>query len=379
MVRKKKSMESETLNPNEMNQLKLNLNRGLKVFFKDALRIALRNPLQAFSFIRTLKWLKQSARLRSQWMEQGVHVPPIIIFSITNECNLACQGCYARSFHQKTNRELSDSEMRGIVEQAEELGVSFFVIAGGEPFVRPEIVRIMKDFPKMIFLVFTNGVLIDEEMIEQFKKNKNVVPMISLEGNETHTDRRRGEGTYKKIEQIMAQLRKKGVFFGTSLTLTKQSFSTITSPQYIEGLIRTGCKFFLYLDYTPTQAGTEDWVLTNEQHDQVMSFMKSYRSQYPALFIGVPWDEIDVGGCLSAGRGFIHINAEGDVEPCPFAPFSDTNLKHVTLKEALQSEFITRLRQIPELSQYTGGGCALWKNQERVVSVLRQSRKSCRG
>ncbi len=365
-------MKSVTAQAREMNQLKLNLNRGLKIFFRDALRIALRNPLQALSFFRTLRWLKQSARLRSQWMEQGVHVPPIIIFSITNECNLKCQGCYAQSFHQMTNRELSDSQMRGIVEQAEELGVSFFVIAGGEPFMRPEILRIMKDFPKMIFMVFTNGVLIDNKMIEQFKKNKNVVPLISLEGNEANTDCRRGEGTFKKIEEIMTQMRKKGIFFGTSLTLTRHSFSTITHPDYIQGLIGTGCKFFLYLDYTPTQAGTEDWVLTDEQHNQVMSFMKSCRSKYPALFIGVPWDEIDVGGCLSAGRGFIHINAEGDVEPCPFAPFSNANLKNMSLKKALQSEFLATLRQIPELSKYTGGGCALWKNQEKVASVLRQ-------
>ncbi len=106
-----------------------------------------------------------------------------------------------------------------------------------------------------------------------------------------------------------------------------------------------------------------------------MPLMKSFRSQFPALFIAVPWDEMDVGGCLSAGRGFIHINAEGDVEPCPFAPFSDANLKQVSLKEALQSKFLASLRQIPELSKYTGGGCALWKNQEKVVSVLRESRE----
>lgn len=49
-------------------------------------------------------------------------------------------------------------------------------------------------------------------------------------------------------------------------------------------------------------------------------------------------------GCLSAGRGFIHINAEGNLEPRPFAPFSDVNLKEVTLKEALRSEFPEEIR-----------------------------------
>ncbi|MBN2028756.1 radical SAM protein [bacterium] len=366
-------IESGTFELKDENQLKLDLNRGIKVFFRDALRIALRNPKQAISFLRTLRWLRRSARLRSAWVKQGVQVPPIIIFSVTNECNLKCQGCYAQSFHQKTDHELSDDEVRNIVEQSKELGVSFFVIAGGEPFLRSKILDIMKDFPEMIFLVFTNGVLIDNDMIDQFKKYKNVVPLISLEGDGLDTDRRRGEGTYKKIENIMAQMDKKGIFFGTSLTLTRQSFSTIMNRSYIQNLIKAGSKFLLYIDYTPTQEGTEDWVLTDEQRNKVMDLMKFFRLNYPALFIAVPWDEVDVGGCLSAGRGFIHINAEGDVEPCPFAPFSDINLKYVSLKEALRSEFLSALRQIPELSRYTGGGCALWKNREKVVSVLRQS------
>ncbi len=46
------------------------------------------------------------------------------------------------------------------------------------------------------------------------------------------------------------------------------------------------------------------------------------------MFIEVPGDEDEIGGCLGAGKGFIHISAEGDVEPCPFAPYSDMNLRN---------------------------------------------------
>jgi MoaA/NifB/PqqE/SkfB family radical SAM enzyme len=169
----------------------------------------------------------------------------------------------------------------------------------------------------------------------------------------------------------MGQLRKKRIFFGTSITLTRPNFEKVTAPGFIGKLVNIGCKFFLFLDYTPTQEGTEEWVLLDDQRLQVTRLMKFFRKQFSALFIGVPWDEVEVGGCLSAGRGFVHINAEGDVEPCPFAPISDANIKEVSLKEALQSDFLRRIRQIPELSKYTGGGCALWKNRERVRSLFR--------
>jgi MoaA/NifB/PqqE/SkfB family radical SAM enzyme len=348
------------------------LNEALKIFFKDALKTTLRNPVQAFHFFRTIRWQMKAARIRSRWAQQGVPVPPILIFSITNKCNLDCKGCYQKEFHPSTEQELNADKLKEITQEAKKLGIYFFVIAGGEPLIRPEMLQITQEYPEIIFLVFTNGTLIDESMVKQFKRQKNVVPLISLEGDADDTNERRGEGTYEHVLKTMGQLRKNGTFFGTSITLTKPNFATVTALKFIGDLANVGCKFFLFLDYTPTQKGTEDWVLLDDQRMQVMSLIKSFREQFSALFIGVPWDEMDVGGCLSAGRGFVHINAEGDVEPCPFAPISDSSLKDVSLKEALQSEFLKRIRQIPELSKYTGGGCALWKNRERVRSLFEQ-------
>jgi hypothetical protein len=43
------------------------------------------------------------------------------------------------------------------------------------------------------------------------------------------------------------------------------------------------------------------------------------------------------GGCLASGRGFVHINASGDLGPCPFAFYFDTSLKSVGLRQGLRS------------------------------------------
>ncbi|MCK4618168.1 radical SAM protein, partial [Candidatus Aerophobetes bacterium] len=75
---------------------------------------------------------------------------------------MSCSGCYAQALHPPSDNEMSEAEIRRMMSEARELGVSFFVIAGGEPFLRPEILEIMKDFPEILFLVFTNGLLIDE-------------------------------------------------------------------------------------------------------------------------------------------------------------------------------------------------------------------------
>ena len=142
------------------------LNRGLRVFFSEFVRVSLPRPGQALFFGRTvLRWQRQAARRRARQAAEGLHVPPIAIFSITNRCNLRCKGCYAQAIRHEGPEELSPGQLRGIVAQADALGISFFVIAGGEPLTRPEIVDITRDFPNILFLLVTNGLLLDAPLI----------------------------------------------------------------------------------------------------------------------------------------------------------------------------------------------------------------------
>ncbi len=363
------------------------VDRSVGAFFLRAVMVSLGRPAQAWRFVRTVRWQAAAAKTRRSWQKSGVLVPPIIIFSITHRCNLRCAGCYAQSFLGGRSAgcegadgadgveaagppELSDAKLRSVVAEAAELGVSFFVIAGGEPLMREELLAVAEAYPRMIFLVFTNGVLLDEAMVGRVSRLKNMVPLISLEGSASQTDERRGEGTYQQLTAAMARLHKRHTFFGCSLTLTSRNFSTIFSDEYVAGLTRAGCRFFLFADYTPVEPGTEDWVLSAAQRDQVEARVRELRRKYKALFVAVPWDEREAGGCLSAGRGFVHINASGGVEPCPFAPYSDADLTQVSLLEALRSPLLSRLREMPELVEYQGGGCELWQNRAEVERVL---------
>ncbi len=350
------------------------LNAALKVFFKNGLRLALRHPRQAVPFIRTVFRLGKAARRRAVLRSRGITVPAIVIFSVTDRCNLACPGCYAQFFRDPTDGELDAGELRRVIEESRDLGVSFFVIAGGEPLLRPELAGIVADFPEIIFFVFTNGLLLDEGWIRTLRRRRNIIPLLSLEGDRAMTDERRGAGTYDRLMEIISELRRRRIFFGVSLTLTRPHFSTITSLSYTKSLVDVGCKFFLYLEYTATDEDTRDWILTGDQRARMGEVLLAWRAAFPALFIAVPWDEDDVGGCLAAGRGFVHINPRGDVEPCPFAPFSDVNIRHLPLQDALRSKFLETLRGKPELSRETGGGCVLWKERVLVTSILKNSR-----
>lgn len=347
------------------------LDNSLKIFFKDALRISLRNPIQAFSFLKTVLNQKRAARVRAEWKERGIHVPPIVIFSITNRCNLHCKGCYSWALQRSSDEEMSDEKLFDVLGEAKELGISFFVVAGGEPFLRPEFIEMTNSFPQIIFLIFTNGLLIGPEMVRKLKKQKNVVPVVSLEGYEEDTDRRRGEGVFGHLQKIISKLKKNSIFYSISITLTKYNFDTVTDPAFIADLAGLGCKLFFFVEYSPIKEGTEDWVITEKQRGSIMGKVKTFREDFKSLFIAIPGDEEEIGGCLSAGRGFVHINATGDIEPCPFAPYSDINLRDSSLKDALQSEFLKTIRQNHRELSETEGGCALWIKREWVRSLLK--------
>ncbi|MHB8104501.1 MAG: radical SAM protein, partial [Dehalococcoidales bacterium] len=154
---------------------------------------------------------------------------------------------------------------------------------------------------------------------------------------------------------------------------TRSNFASVTDNTFITFLHKLGCKLFFFVEYTPVDEGTEDWVITDEQRVELLKIRDNLRSSYSALFIAVPGDEDEIGGCLSAGRGFIHVNAQGDVEPCPFVPYSDTSLMQTSLKDALKSDFLKAIRDKHQHLTETQGGCALWIERNWVRSLLEKN------
>lgn len=354
-------------------ELTIEFNHGIRELVKDALRISVSKPSLAWFLWRTARHQRAAGHRRLTWERRGVHVPPFMIVSVTSRCNLNCKGCYSRAQHRSADEEMSTELLRRVLTEARELGVSIVLLAGGEPLVRQDILDVTGDFPDILFPMFTNGLLIDDQVSERLQRQKNVIPVISLEGYENQTDDRRGEGVHRHLQAIIARIRGQSIFLGTSLTVTRENYNTITSDQFIRKLIASGCKVIFYIEYIPVREGTEDWVPTREQRVQLTKTLDTMRASYPGLFIAFPGDEEAMGGCLSSGRGFVHVSSQGDLEPCPFAPYSDTSLKDMPLREALRSRFLRTIRENHDRLHETEGGCALWQEREWVQSVLRET------
>lgn len=265
------------------------------------------------------------------------NIPWAILLDPTSACNLHCTGCWAAEYGNKLN--LTYEEIDGIIQQGKELGIYMYIYTGGEPLVRKkDLIRLCEKHSDCIFLSFTNATLIDEAFADEMLRVKNFVPAISLEGSESATDGRRGDGVYGKVMKGIELLHRKKLVYGISACYTSANFESITSEAFFNQLIGLGCYFIWYFHYMPVGNDASPELLpTPEQRIATYHRIRKYRAEKPLFAMDFQNDAEYVGGCIAGGRRYLHINANGDVDPCVFIHYSDSNIREKTLLECLQS------------------------------------------
>ena len=349
-----------------LNQFQVNL----AFFFNEAVDINLTNLKQCGFWIKTMNHQNNAAEIRQKRVDRGLPAPPVMICSITNRCNLQCKGCYHMAQERQSGIEISAERFGRLIKEAAGIGTRIIMLAGGEPLLRQDILKTAAEEKGTLFPVFTNGVLMDTETTRFFKKHRNLLPVLSIEGDMQSTDERRGTGLYSKVKSAAEVLRRNKMFYGLSITLTSDNFDQVMNPEYIRQYYDQGCRLFFFIEYVPNTEKDIPRCITAEQRKKLPAINKSLRETIPALYLTLPGEEEQYGGCLAAGRGFVHISATGDVEPCPFAPYSDTNITSTPLAEALDSLLLNRIRNNHHMLKESTGGCTLWENREWVEEQM---------
>ena len=351
------------------------MTKGVERVVADAIRATLKNPKESAFMARFAVASKAASRKRAIKEEIGEHVPPFLIASITSACNLHCAGCYSRCNSATEDSEpvnqLTDDEWKKIFDEADDLGVSFILLAGGEPLLRKGVIEAAAKRPSILFPIFTNGTYMTEKYFDDFDKNRNLVPIMSIEGEKEATDHRRGEGVYDKLISNMDELNERGIIFGASVTVTKENIKEVSSESFISMLSEKGCKAVILVEFVPVDEGSEHLAPDDEDRDYLKSEIMRLRKEHEEMvFVSFPGDEKSSGGCIAAGRGFFHINSHGGAEPCPFSPYSDINVRDTSLREAMKSKLFLDLQAGDVLMDDHKGGCVLYEKRKLVEGLL---------
>ena len=283
-------------------------------------------------------WPKQ-CELKEKY---GCNIPWAILMDPTSACNLHCTGCWAAEYGNKLN--LSFDEIDDIINQGKELGVYMYIYTGGEPLVRKtDIIRLCEKHDDCVFL-------------------------------EAATDNRRGQGVFDKVIKAMDLLHEKKLVYGISCCYTSANYDAITSEEYYDMMIDKGAYFVWYFHYMPVGNDAVPELLPNpEQREVVYRRIREYRTRKPLFAMDFQNDAEFVGGCIAGGRRYFHINANGDMDPCVFIHYSDSNIREKTILEGLRSPLFQAYHDGQPFNENMFQPCPMLENPQKLRGMIQKT------
>jgi MoaA/NifB/PqqE/SkfB family radical SAM enzyme len=302
--------------------------------------------------------------------EHGEYPPFFLTISPSMACNLRCTGCYAWKYDK--TEQLSFEEMDRILTEAKEkMGIYFITLTGGEPTAYKHLFPIIEKHSDIFFQMYTHGHNIDFEMAERIAKAGNLYPAISIEGGRGETDQRRGPGAYDKVLQAMQNLREAGALFGFSVTHTRYNHDAVCDGVFFDDMIANGAAFGWFFQYVMYGKDPDPALVpTPEQRYERRLAIQRFRREKPVLVFDFWNDGETVEGCLAWGRKYVHITANGNVEPCVFVHFAKDNIREKSLEEILNSDVFKDARSRQPFGKDLRRPCPVIDHPEQLKELV---------
>lgn len=307
-------------------------------------------------------------------IRQGRHFPAFLFISITNRCNLSCQGCWSTMTDPPL--DIDPNTLRNVINTCRKQGSYFFGILGGEPLLYKGILDILAEFPDCYFILFTNGTLISAEVAARIRRIGNISPLISIEGLEQVSDERRGShDVLKRTMDGLRECRRQRLIIGVATSICKSNIKDLASEEFVQRMTDDGALYLWYYIYRPVGPNPNPGLaLSKKEICDLRQFIVDIRTRAPIMIIDAYWDHDGNGLCPAAVGIGHHINPAGFVEPCPPIQFAVDNVTtSLDISETIgNSKFMAHFRDT--MCKNTNG-CVLLEKPELLSSFL-QSEKA---
>lgn len=301
-------------------------------------------------------------------LKKGTFFPAFHFISVTDDCNLNCQGCWVTG--KKKNSRLTAEQVDQIITETKAQGSYFFGILGGEPLMYKPLFDVFNKHSDCYFQLFTNGTLLSPEVAEKLRQCGNVSPLISFEGDEEVADvRRGGKAVYQRTRQAIDHATGAGLVTGVAMSVCKSNLELALSPGFIQSLINQGVTYLWYYIFRPVgENASANLSLSQEEIQQLRQHMVEARTKYKLVIIDAYWDGEGRGLCPAASGLSHHINASGYIEPCPVIQFATDRVGDKPLAEIYRSSaFLKELKH--EIPRQTSG-CIIMEDPEWLVDFV---------
>jgi len=311
------------------------------------------------------------------------YAPYLIVWNITNACNLNCRHCY-QSADKPSADELSTKEAMNAINAMADAGVGYIALSGGEPLYRKDFFDIANHIRKQEigFGIATNGTILSKEKIHQLEELNCQYIQISLDGMEETHNKIRGPKAFERTIQGIKNAANSDISTGIAMTVTKDNYDEV--EKVIELTEDLGANIFMHynfiptgrgkdiinLDITPKQRETLLMMLAKESKERDISLL-STAPQYGRIAAeggSLSLTHFDVsgqegigedisfladfvGGC-GCGRLYIAMQPNGDLTPCVFFPYVIGNIKNDNILNVWNNS--TLLKQARKREEFIG-------------------------
>jgi len=269
---------------------------------KAAMRVLFEcSPRIVWKFMRNfgLRSAINISRFEKRQRKGAPFFPAFLMISVNEACNLACSGCWISKGGTKS---LSTAQLDGIIRSSKREGSYFFGILGGEPLLYKGLLDVLAKHGDCYFQLFTNGILLTDEVARRLKKLGNVTPLISIEGLEAESDIRRGkDDVYRRTLEGVRACKRAKLIIGAAASICKSNFEELVNRNYVELLAKEGVHYLWYYIYRPAGAEPNPGnALSREQILALRRFIVEQRRSAPLMIIDAYWDDKGRALCPAA-------------------------------------------------------------------------------
>jgi len=304
-------------------------------------------------------------------VKKGRQFPAFMMISVTNRCNLSCQGCWVTP---TPATDMAPAKLEQIIRACRSQGSHFFGILGGEPLLHVGLLDVLAKFPTAYFQLFTNGHHLDATVARRLRQLGNVTPLISVEGLEAVADERRGG--HDVAAQTLAAIdhcRQEKLLIGVATSVCQSNWDQVVNDTFLQDLVSRGIHYAWYYIYRPVgPQPTPGLCLTKAQIGQLRGFLVEARCRVPIIIVDAYWDADGNALCPAAVGISYHITPAGAIEPCPVIQCScESATEGIPLVSKIENSDM--LRRFREFAAVRTRGCILMEDPAALQRFAQQA------
>ncbi len=318
--------------------------------------------------------------------------PYIVIWEVTQACDLACVHCRASAQPKRNSFELSTEEGKRLIDEIAAMKVPVFVVTGGDPIKRPDLFELIEHAAKVgvrVSLTPSATPLLTRKIIHRLKQSGLARLAVSLDGSnaEVHDAFRGMSGSFQRTMEAIEWANEVGLPVQINTTFSRRNvddFEAIAALMESKQ-ITLWSVFFL----VPTGRGKLNDLLSAEEFEDIFAklhnlsqrapfHIKTTEAQHYRRYVlqqqvqskrnGQPTStspaftkvQDTVGRAprgLNDGKGFVFVSHMGEVFPSGFLPFSGGNVRSDSLSRIYRESPIFQQLRDPDQLQGKCGAC----------------------